>query len=32
MPLERAEEIGLIHAKELLSKAGTDFYLDDNED
>lgn len=32
MPLERAEEIGLIHAKELLSKAGADFYLDDNED
>lgn len=30
--LERAEEIGRDHARELLSKAGTDFYLDDNED
>ena len=32
MPLERAEEIGLVHAKELLDKAGNDFYFDDNED
>ena len=31
MPLERAEEIGRDHAKELLSKAGADFYLDDIE-